>query len=423
MPNEESLYPLWKSLCRSDVIIHPKKLRGIFPGVFNRFDGPDFQGAEFELDGRTYRGDVEIHNNARDWYAHNHHLDPKYDRVVLHLVWQQKSSESNFVTNSKQQSIPTISLKYLSSQFQSEKQIPYCTSGNAESEFCEKILRKLALKRLTQKAKYAFDISRSEGFDQSIYVSLLRLLGSPQNVNNFEQISRLLPWKELQTYKKKLMPPAEWWLALFLFYAGLINQKEQFKELKKYQSAQQILVNKNSLSSDCWKFGGQRPFHSPVMRLAGLAQFVHRFPNESIFAFCRDLFITRMPFAGLYKKLSASFSLIPSTYWQNNFPDITQFWGRSLKTEIIANVLIPLLYHTSLHSSSFGFAAYLEEFFLYLPATLRYGRLKNFSGWRELKNNSTGKFFQNQALLHLQNHFCNLNLCQQCPLGRIRESH
>jgi len=59
----------------------------VFPGHWTHGFGPDFADAmlDFRQDGfRT--GAVEIHTKASDWIAHGHHLDERYNDVILHIV-------------------------------------------------------------------------------------------------------------------------------------------------------------------------------------------------------------------------------------------------------------------------------------------------------------------------------------------------
>lgn len=63
-----------------------KLLRVLDPGRWNLLDGPDFQGARLELDGRECAGDVEVHVYAGDWDLHGHAENPNFARVCLHVV-------------------------------------------------------------------------------------------------------------------------------------------------------------------------------------------------------------------------------------------------------------------------------------------------------------------------------------------------
>ena len=56
------------------------------PGERNDGPGPDIRKCHLLLDDVELCGDVEIHKQARDWFHHGHQRDPKYSRVILHVV-------------------------------------------------------------------------------------------------------------------------------------------------------------------------------------------------------------------------------------------------------------------------------------------------------------------------------------------------
>jgi hypothetical protein len=67
----------------------------IFEGRRNGGPGPDFRDAALETeDGARLLGDIELHLRARDWLAHGHHIDKRYNRVVLHVALDTSSSSS-----------------------------------------------------------------------------------------------------------------------------------------------------------------------------------------------------------------------------------------------------------------------------------------------------------------------------------------
>ena len=70
-------------------------LRVLSPGTWNRMPGPDFRNAKLELNGKTLRGDVEVHGKTSDWIAHGHGCDPAYDDVILHVVRRDDASPGN----------------------------------------------------------------------------------------------------------------------------------------------------------------------------------------------------------------------------------------------------------------------------------------------------------------------------------------
>jgi len=56
------------------------------PGTLNTDAGPDFRNAHVRLGGMDWRGHVEIHTTSGGWFEHEHHTDPRYDSVILHVT-------------------------------------------------------------------------------------------------------------------------------------------------------------------------------------------------------------------------------------------------------------------------------------------------------------------------------------------------
>lgn len=89
VPEECRLWILWNELPAGSLLplAGGGQVTILSPGTWNVGAGPDFRQAEIQVAGETRRGDVEIHRQSRDWEAHGHTGDPRYSRVVLHVVW------------------------------------------------------------------------------------------------------------------------------------------------------------------------------------------------------------------------------------------------------------------------------------------------------------------------------------------------
>lgn len=63
-----------------------KRLQILAPGELNVHDGPDFRNMVLLLGSTICVGDGEFHRTAQEWQEHGHARDPRYSRVLLHLV-------------------------------------------------------------------------------------------------------------------------------------------------------------------------------------------------------------------------------------------------------------------------------------------------------------------------------------------------
>jgi hypothetical protein len=429
---EDNLYPLWQDFCNKNMKSFDQRVCGFFPGVLNRFEGPDFQGAEVEIDGIRYRGDVEIHLNLKDWFNHGHHLDSRYDHVVLHLVWHydEQSCGGSPIVNSKNLVIPTFALQNLTRANPEGEamDIHSCHLAASKRDQFWTQLQVLAVERLQEKGRQIQNLLAGEGKEQILYQLLVRILGSPNNKDNFEHLASLLPWSQVQLLKRTLHPTIEAWISLFLYIAGFLEHDQQFKFLTQTVRNVTTLYSGSRLSYPLWKTAGQRPWNSPQHRLQGLAHFVHQWNGSSLYHTFRDNFVNRLPPQQLLKTLCTLLAPRPSHFWNDHLyraqVDPKTFWGQSIQIEIIGNVLVPFFYQEATAAGSDGFADYLEDFYLFLPGSSSYGSLRAFYKWPEWGDLPGRKgFYLNQALLKLLQGFCQQNICTRCPLGRVQEKN
>lgn len=99
------------------------------PGSLNKTDGADFSSAEITIGKLRWFGDVELHWQRPDWSTHNHHRDPNYNNVILHVVFEDTRTNSLRYDDTP---IPTLCLKqYLSkplqffmNRYQRQSQLP-----------------------------------------------------------------------------------------------------------------------------------------------------------------------------------------------------------------------------------------------------------------------------------------------------------
>jgi ribosomal protein S17E len=76
-------------------------------GYLNTNAGPDFINGRIKIDDILWVGSIEIHIRSDDWYKHNHHLDERYDNVILHVVFEENTP----VKDRQGRRIPCLELK------------------------------------------------------------------------------------------------------------------------------------------------------------------------------------------------------------------------------------------------------------------------------------------------------------------------
>ena len=108
-PSAQELQSRWAcGLCpKEGETLHHGRVRITDLGVWNRGEGADFLRAEIELNGVRLRGDIAVDAQASDWERHAE--DPRYNRVVLHVVHDCPPA-GWFTRNAEHADIPLLCL-------------------------------------------------------------------------------------------------------------------------------------------------------------------------------------------------------------------------------------------------------------------------------------------------------------------------
>src|SRR5690554_4131073 len=109
---EEYLHYSWrmKRLDFSQLILANGSKQPVYveeTGWYNLDAGPDFFNGTVTIDGMRWSGNIELHIKSSDWYAHEHHRDPAYNNVVLHVVYNH--DKEVLIDGAP---IPTLELKH-----------------------------------------------------------------------------------------------------------------------------------------------------------------------------------------------------------------------------------------------------------------------------------------------------------------------
>ena len=395
-----------------------EKVEIISPGIRNRNSGPDAFNAKIKIFDKIWAGNVEFHTNASDWHKHNHDGNKEYDNIILHVV--ANADEQIFIG---ERAVTTIEL-----QFPQHINIAYnslqadgmrCTRCITAEIELKRWIERLVVERLEEKTKRVEKLLQQTNgdYEEALYILMARSLGFGTNSDAMEALAKSVPLKTLLHHRDNPVQIEAMLLgqAGFLFDNTTDSDSEKFikatcKTEEEYIREYKFLKNKFSLEKPKYcnfKLLRMRPSNFPALRIAQLAAIIHN--NENLFNK-----IVTTDINNVYKIIINEVS----DYWKNHYiigkeshNHHCNLTKNSCNT-IIINAIIPFLFV--------------------------YGKLRNDPEKQEKalnilqeikaeKNHITERFnsigiksktaFDSQALIQLQQHYCDEKRCLECQIG------
>ncbi len=416
---ENLLHFVWKLKLFSNTNL--KSVNGeiieiISAGTENLNSGPDFLNAKLKINNQLWAGNVEIHLNSSDWYAHHHENDENYDSVILHVVWEH-SVEVFRKTN---QSISTLELKnYISKEllnnyqqlFSKNKNWINCEKdiGSIDSFIFNNWIERLFVERLEIKSEQIQNIvtKLNNNWEAALFVLLAKNFGLKINSEAFLNFANSFDFSIV----RKVSGNLEQLEALFFGQAGLLSkayESEYFDKLKKEYNYLKVKFQLTPISSGQVQFFRLRPNNFPTIRLSQLAMIYHRHQN----LFSKIIEIETI------KDFYELFDAATSTYWETHYTfETTSIKSIKKITKpfidlLLINTIIPLkfLYLQRLGKNDLSST-------LTIIAQIKPEKNTIISKFNEL-NIKSNSAIETQALLQLKNDYCNKQLCLNCAIGK-----
>ncbi|MAO08167.1 MAG: hypothetical protein CL596_05590 [Alteromonas sp.] len=415
---EDFLHYLWKFQKFSTGNLHTvegEPLRILDTGVHNFNEGPDFQMAQVEIDNQKWAGNVEIHINSSDWFAHGHEKDTNYDNVILHVVWEHDAK----VPRKDASFIPTIELKdkicldTIQRYYQlisSEKKFIPSEAQFAEipNDIFENWLHQMFLERLELKADSVFEELKhtSNNWEAVLFRMLCKNFGLKLNGPSFLSIAKSFDYSIVRKCGDNTLKLE----AILYGQAGFLDQdiSSQYYELLQdsyaYAKIMYGISNEGVLPS---KFFRLRPPNFPTLRLSQFAVlWTHK---KFLFSKLMD--------AKTKEDYYDIFEVAASEYWDihYNFGVESNKRKKSLTKNfmdlLIINTVIPL---------KFTYMKYMGEVVLdeltQLALSIKAEKNTIISKFKELRD-FDDTAWHSQALLHLKSNYCTPFKCLQCEIG------
>jgi hypothetical protein len=393
-----------------------KAIRVISTGILNKENGPDFFNAAVAIDEVELHGNIEIHIKTSDWLKHGHQNDARYDKIILHVVYDhdmevpQNKTFSVEVLELKHSILPET-IKHYSDLMTARQTLACETQLKMVPE--EKIklwLQRMLSERLQEKSRRMEElfIFNGSNLQQTFFTILLRAFGFKSNSHAFELMAKHLPVEIVLRYCKTPFQLE----ALFLGMCGLLDELMLFpygtllqNEFEAMQKRHQLVpLQKHILTT-----GGVRPSNAPALRLAQLAAFVHT-----------HAYLLEQPEnAELFLVFKKTISVRASSFWESHYNlsktsalQNNPVLGKASIESLVINAIAPHLFFLGKLTE--------QESLCEQAITLLDGCSfeKNKKTNLYLNNNITYRSAsQSQGFIHLHDNYCRVKKCLSCSIG------
>ncbi len=441
---ESRLVTIWQqSAHRTDLVTEEgEPVTIIYPGRINTDQGADLQDAVIATGQGLIIGDVEIHVRSSSWWAHQHHRDPHYNRVVLHVVFWHDAGIAAVLQNGTP--VPTLALhKYLAG-------LPESPAGSAISApgldipcrnalarrgmgFIGKLLDTAGAERFHAKAsRFQAELTRDEA-GQVLYEGIMGALGYAKNKLPFQELARRLPLRILEAVTRSgaattaILRQQQ---ALLLGTAGLlpsqsINSSWPVKDgwVEQLEQAWAASQQPEAMVETDWHQFKVRPNNFPARRIAAVSYLILRYRRPGLLTGVIDG-IRAAPVTRGWRNLERLLAVTAESYWARHFdfgpacPRTTlMLIGDRRAAEIAVNVLLPFAFTwAKIHSQS-GLKDRTYELYRHYPRLAGNAIDRHMCRQFGLPGELVGSAQQQQGLLHIYATLCSRGRCGDCPLG------
>ena len=378
-------------------------------GFWSHESGPDFKNAAIKLGDQKFKGDIELHMRASDWFAHQHQHDSAYSKVILHVVCE------NDLSQEKRELLPPMLV------LKQAKDEPKELKGKCSEvlydlgiEKSREIFLKAGAHRFKEKSKRFLRQIIIEGTEQGFWRFIFEAAGYKQNSAAFKILfKRFLAYPE--ELRKSNFEDILWGESGLLPDLATDKVQSEMKNFVKERWNNWWRIRHQSNSPIPWKSGG-RPTNSPERRLAVLVNWM------------RELGDTPLKDLGKYAEESSPRQLVEhimnklevsDDLWDNFVNFNTQksspakISGTSFVLEVIVNVIFPAIYamkEFDIFNKPEFVAEQIEKSWQILPPTQENAITKRAGGlWfkdsaqkSEVLNSAAAR----QGLIHIYREYC-----------------
>ncbi|MFF5380188.1 DUF2851 family protein [Pedobacter suwonensis] len=393
-----------------------EKLEIINTGLLNPNAGPDFNHAKIKIGETTWAGNVEIHLKSSDWLKHNHQVNPAYENVILHVVYQHDAE----ITRMDGTILPVLELKDRISAdlirryenlFLTLTDFPCIAQiGRVDELIIDSFLSRTLVERFEQKTNAVTETLKelNGNWDETFYRFMARNFGFKINALPFELFAKAVP-QHIYGRHKNNSHQIE---ALVFGAAGFLNDHFEEAYPQKLKAEFQFLQKKYNIKPidvSMWKFMRMRPQNFPTIRLAQFAALI----TKANHLFSKVMEIKQVA------ELHTLFENLPvNEYWKTHYhlkkvaSSVNIQIGKASVDNILLNTVALFLFAYGKHTATPYFINRAIKLLESLPAEQN-AITDKFTGAGVKIANA----FASQGILQLKKRYCDEKKCLSCGIG------
>lgn len=437
---ERQLVEIWQHQLpeKSELITEDGRVvKIIYPGRINDDQGADFRDAVIATDQGLVKGDIELHVKSSDWRVHQHHHNPAYNRVILHVVMWRDTDAATILQNGS--SVPVLALHkyvkippgrwpdgvYLSATLnmpclKATEHLPPGTIAEALDSAGEE-------RFLDKAARFQADLAQTEA-SQSLYQGIMGALGYSKNTESFLELARRLPLRILESMIQGKISDEECLSrqqTLLLGTAGLLpSQRRDEHQKNKLERLCTSSRQTEAMSPDAWHLFKVRPNNSPARRIVAMTHLLLHYRQKGIFDTIVNM-IKKAPLNKGYLRLEQGLIVATSGYRAGHpafGPDRRvrnqTLLGRRQADDIIVNVLLPFTFAWGELSSRPKLEKKAIALYRHYPRLAINTVERHMKQQLGLGSSLVNSARRQQGLIHIYNTLCTQGKCHCCPLGK-----
>lgn len=402
-------------------------------GRRNTDAGPDFVNAHVRIGSMDWRGHVEIHTTSGDWFAHDHHTDPRYDSVVLHVtlhadVWTGGLLRADETTLPEIVLYPRLEspLRQLLHNFHTrqDESALACAARwtDVAEETKQKWIDELARERLSAKRdRLAAQSDRT--LVERLHERLFAGLGYAKNDDPMSTLARRLPPGLVQTVDDPRNREA-----LHLGVAGLLPEPKELldadrdtadyaMELRDRFRRLRVQFDVPTMDRTSWTFFRLRPNNFPPLRIVQAAAWYET--NGLLADEPLETLRSALGEEDAHQALRERLSATPVPFWRTHYhltkaaSEHDPSLGPSRTDTLLVNAVIPILLLDAQRRQEPSQRRAAIQVLQSLTAS-RDSVVRRF----EELGTSPNSAFEAQGLHQLYREYCTEGGCLNCHIGQ-----